>query len=91
MKNGFTLVELLAILVLLGIIVIVAVPSVIESNKVSKENQIKEYTEAVKTACESYAAVNGSASGKTIQDLKDAGYLKKGLTKPNGATITGCS
>jgi len=90
MKNGFTLIELLGILVLLGIIIIVAVPAVIESNKTSNENKIKEYEDAVKTACESYKAVTGtSASGKTIQSLQNEGYLKKNLSKPDGA-ITAC-
>ena len=91
MKNGFTLIELLGILVLLGIIIIVAVPAVIESNKTSNNNKIKEYNDAVKMACESYKAVNGgSVSGKTVQSLQDEGYLKKTLTPPSGSVITTC-
>lgn len=84
MKNGFTLVELLAIMVLLGVIILVAIPSVINSNKVAKENDQKEFVDAINTACESYAAVNSKTDGSvTINELLNGGYLKKSLKNPN--------
>lgn len=89
MKNGFTLVELLAILVLLGVIIIVAVPSVIESNRIANENEVKEFKEAVETACESYAAANNKSSGSiSVRDLATAGYLKKNMKNPAGTSVS---
>ena len=45
MKKGFTLVEMLAVIVILGFIVLIAYPSIIkiiyESRESSKNNQIK--------------------------------------------------
>ena len=43
MKKGFTLVELLAILVILGVITLVAVPSIITSNKKSKDQEYEKF------------------------------------------------
>ena len=87
MKNGFTLVELLAILVLISIIIIVAVPIVINSNQTALENQIEEYNETVKMACESYKAVTGNAD-INVEGLKNAGYLKSSLQKPDDSNMT---
>ena len=42
-KKGFTLVELLAILVVLGIIIVVAMPALVESNRVAENNKIKDF------------------------------------------------
>ena len=92
-KNGFTLIELLGILVLLGIIILVAVPAIIKSNSTAKTNEGKEFDQIAKNACEAYEAVYGknAAKDKTLEELKNAGYIQKDLTKPNGATWTKCS
>lgn len=82
MKNAFTLIELLAIVVFLGVIVLVAVPSLINSNKVSKNNEIEDFNENISVACEAYAATNTSATSVTVRNLIDNGYLKKSLTNP---------
>ena len=37
MKNGFTLVELLAILAVLGVILLVSVPSIVSTNQKLKQ------------------------------------------------------
>ena len=88
MKNGFTLVELLAIIVLLGIIIVVAVPSLINSNKIADENKDEDIANVVNTACVSYVQVspdvdkilNGETEiSITARILVDSGYLKDDL------------
>ena len=85
-KEGFTLVELLAILVILGIIILVAMPALVESNRATKANEKEDFKEMVEMACNAYKAVNPSATSVTISDLKSGGYLKSNLTKPDGVT-----
>lgn len=89
MRNGFTLVELLAIIVLLGIIIVVAVPSLIQSNKIADENNKDDLASLVNNACKSYVQLspdadkllNGEVSNITVKlsDLRDSGYLKDNL------------
>ena len=84
-KKGFTLVELLAILTVLGIIILVAMPALVESNRVAKENEKKDFEEMVITACETYVAVVPSPPETiTIEALVAGGYLKKGTKSPDG-------
>lgn len=46
-KKGFTLVELLAVIVVLAIIMIIAVPSVVENMNKAKESSFKVYSQKV--------------------------------------------
>lgn len=94
MQKGFTLVELLGIIVLLGVIILVAVPSLVTSNKNAEANDKKEFNNIINTACESYLNVkadeysnvlNTSGTSVTISasELIDAGYLKETMNNPN--------
>ena len=68
MNNGFTLVELLAVLFILGVITLVSVPNVITTNKKSKENDIKQFKKTVENAAEVYV--------ETHLDLPEVHNLK---------------
>ena len=83
-RKGFTLIELLSILTILGIIVMVAMPSLVESNRVAKINQIQDFEDMVKTACNTYKAVNQDANSVKINELVEQGYLKENTTDPDG-------
>ena len=63
-KEGFTLVELLAVIAILAILVIIALPNVINRfNKTQKETFLTEamkvYSEAEKKFISKYLMVNG--------------------------------
>ena len=96
MKNGFTLVELLAIMALLGIIIIVAMPALVQSNRIAKENTDKHLAETINTACESYIATLPdeekaavlNAKVVSIKTLIDNGYLKANLENSSGVDVS---
>lgn len=71
MNKGFTLVELLAVLFILSVITVVAVPSVIMTNKKTKENDIKQYQKTVENAAEVY--VETHLDLPQVQNLKNNG------------------
>ena len=89
-RNGFTLVELLAVIVVLGVILIIAVPSVNKYLKNSKESayeiQISTMIEAVETYANTYRKVlpqnNGEQIRITLGQLKAEGLINNDVTNP---------
>lgn len=94
MKNGFTLVELLAVLVVLGVITLVSVPNIINTNKKSIENDYNEFKITVENAAEIYMETHPNEkpeSGSkviTVSKLRNDGYINKNLTNPKTKVIT---
>ena len=94
MKKGFTLVELLAVLVILGVITLVAVPSVITTNQKSVENEYNEFKKTVENAAEIYMETHidqkpgvGETKSISVKVLKDAGFINSNLTNPKTKNV----
>ncbi len=91
-KNGFTLVELIAIIVLLAIMTLIALPSLLSTTEKSKNEEYELFKENIYMAAENYlmANVNNSLdsvteSGKTfikIRSLMENEYINYDLTNP---------
>ncbi len=79
-KKGFTLVELLAVIVLLGVLIAIAVPSVLGISKKIKENMYEAKVKTVEVAAEAWIDDNKNScktlKDKNIEFLISAGYLK---------------
>lgn len=94
-NKAFTLIELLAIIVVLGVITIVAVPSIATSNKKMKERDYNEFCQTVKNAAEIYVETHqdktevinlkaGTSSYEIpVEDLIATGLLNSNLKNPN--------
>lgn len=87
MKKGFTLVELLGVIVILGIIGLIVTPLVLGTINDSEENVNEMQVETIKRAAKNYANAhiytldcdNGKTSCTiyvTVGDLKKEGYLE---------------
>ena len=87
MKNnkGFTLIELMAVIIILAVIGLIIFPSAIESINNSKDKLYKEQVKRILDAADSWASSNdsklpsndGGAIIITIEQLQKAGLLKK--------------
>ncbi len=78
-KNGFTLVELLAVIVVLAIIMIIAVPSVLNSMTDARRNSFAIYGEKLINSAQSQAQSAAMVNGEikhcyTIDDLVDGAH-----------------
>lgn len=82
MKKGFTLIEVVGIIVILGVIALFSIPSLTKTLKQSSDKSYEDYEKNIKIAAESY--FHGETDG-TINDkyfvkvgtLAEEGYLKK--------------
>ncbi len=86
-KKGFTLVELLAVIVLLGVLIGIAVPSVLGISKNIKEKMYESKLKTIEVAVEQWAEDNkrdcDTLKDKTIDDLVTAKYIKSDDNKSN--------
>ena len=96
MKKGFTLVELLGVIVVLGIIGMIVVPAVqgiiTSSSSNLCKNQIKSFEKAAKNYVSSnpYKYECNNNESIELNDLITNGYLEKSsLSNPKGGTFSG--
>ena len=91
-KKGFTLVELLAVLVVLGVVAVVCYPIVTKTINNSKVDLSVEQKNRVINAAKNYVAANivGDSECVTVAQLQSSGYLESGEIKdPAGGTLNG--
>jgi type IV pilus assembly protein PilA len=81
-ESGFTLVELLVVMLILGLLAAIAIPAFFNQRDKARDSQAKTYARTAETAMETYATDNnGTYNGATVAIL--AG-LEPTL---NGATL----
>ena len=96
-KRGFTMIELLAVLVILGIIMVIAVPSVVSYLQGARSDYYDQLEESVKTVGQEYFSdhrslmprENGQIFSVNIQDLITEGYTTEILDSDGNDTCTG--
>ena len=90
-NKGFTMAEMLGVVVILSIILLIAVPSIINSLKSAEKQEYETFLDDLYLATESYVQHNyelfypESGTGLDsvlISDLIDKGYLNGNITNP---------
>ena len=91
MKRGFTLIEMLGILVVLAVIIIVSLPSIVQTSKNSRQAELDDNKKTIYMAAETYIDLNKDASANLkknkyyyvkLTNLVDEGLISSNLKNP---------
>ena len=74
-EAGFTLMELIIVIVILGILALIAIPRLIGFSDQAKIASDREYAAVVARAAELYWAANGETAPADVDALFDAGMV----------------
>jgi len=74
-ERGFTLLELMIVMVVIGLLAAIAIPSYTNNIRNAKEAVLKEDLHTMRTAIDSYT-VDKQKAPQSLDDLVQAGYLK---------------
>lgn len=74
-ESGFTLVELMVVMLIIGVLAAVAIPSYLSSIRNAKEAVLKEDLHVIRNAIDSYTMDKGKAP-QSLDDLVQSGYLR---------------
>ena len=74
-QAGFTLIELMVVMMIIGLLAAIAVPAYINNIRRAKEAVLKEDLHTLRQAIDSYT-VDKQKAPQTLDDLVQAGYLK---------------
>lgn len=74
-EQGFTLLELMIVMVVIGVLAAIAIPSYTNNIRNAREAVLKEDLHTMRTAIDSYT-VDKQKAPQTLDDLVQAGYLK---------------
>ncbi|MEH7384954.1 competence type IV pilus major pilin ComGC [Bacillus sp. JJ1521] len=86
-QKGFTLVEMLVVLLVVSILLLITVPNVTKHNSVIKNKGCDAMVKMVEAQVQAYELEHKKVP--TVQNLTDEQYLKGGIPAcPNGDTIS---
>jgi general secretion pathway protein G len=74
-QAGFTLVELMVVMLIISVLMAIAVPSYVHSVQMAREAVLKEDLQTMRKAIDSYT-VDKQKGPQGLDDLVSAGYLK---------------
>lgn len=73
--SGFTLLELMIVMVIIGLLAAIAVPAYVQNVRNAREAVLREDLRTLRSAIDSYT-IDKQKAPQTLDDLVQSGYLK---------------
>lgn len=88
-KRGFTLIEILIVVVILGILAAIVIPQFTDASQEAMESSIKSQLQTIRSQIELYRVKNaGSPPATMFDDLVTGDYLQSAPVNPfNSSTV----
>lgn len=87
-KKGFTLVEILIVVVILGILAAIVIPQFSDASTEAKESAAKSDLSALRSQLELYKIRTGPGYPASLAALQAAGYIQQVPTDPWGTAYS---
>lgn len=88
-EAGFTLIEMMIVLMIISILLLVAIPNMTKSNSVVKEKTCESTIHLLQSQVEAYATEHGGQMPSSLDELKSEGYVDKTRCPDSALTIQG--
>ena len=75
-ESGFTLVELMVVMLIIGVLAAIAIPNFVASIKNAKEAVLKEDLHVMRNAIDSYT-MDKQKGPQSMEDLVQSGYMRE--------------
>ncbi len=91
-KNGFTLVELLGVIILLAVIALITIPTISGAIKTGQENADQQFKDDVVLAAKNWTLDNkgktkdNGSCNVTLEAMQNEGYIDKNVKIPSTKT-----
>ncbi|MFG6114354.1 competence type IV pilus major pilin ComGC [Halobacillus sp. MO56] len=85
-EKGFTLIEMLVVLLIISVLLIITIPNIAENNQMVREKGCEALVKLAEAQVQAYY-INEGEMPTLISDLETNGYITQ-TTCPNGETLT---
>ncbi len=79
-RSGFTLIEILIVVVILGILAAIVIPQFTDASQEAGESSTKSQLQTVRSQIELYRVKNGGVPPAALDDLVTDGYIQQDPT-----------
>lgn len=76
-EDGFTLIEMMIVLMIISILLLIAIPNMTKSNSVVKEKTCESTINLLQSQVEAYATEHNGVMPSSLDVLKSDGYVDK--------------